>query len=178
LFETFEQATRLFQAVKHFCYGRSLFKGSGGCIGLAPRGAQAGDFIVTLLECDSAMVLRRAENSYFQVVGEAFCEGAMEGEAFMGQLPGGFRRLLRKDSKTKGYWTGFIDGATNTWIPEDPRLGGVPLPTGWDRKRHENEMVDSIFVNDTTGEETQYDPRLRVEPLLQRGIELQEFELI
>jgi hypothetical protein len=101
LFEAFDEATKLFLAVKHFCYGRSFFKGSGGCIGLAPRGAQAGDLLVTLLECDSAMVLRPAANGYFKVIEEAFCEGAMEGEALMGPLPGSFRRLLRKDSKTK-----------------------------------------------------------------------------
>jgi hypothetical protein len=178
LFEAFDEATKLFLAVKHFCYGRSFFKSSGGHIGLAPRGAQAGDLLVTLLECDSATVLKPAENGYFKVVGEAFCEGAMEGEALMAPLPGAFRRLLRKDSKTKGYWTGFIDGNTNTWQPEDPRLEEVSLPAGWGRKSHENEMVDTIFVNERTGEETQYDPRLRVEPLRERGVELQEFKLI
>jgi hypothetical protein len=102
----------------------------------------------------------------------------MEGEPLMGPLPGSFRRLLRKDSRTRGYWTGFIEGDTNTWRPEDPRLEDVPLPTGWERKSHESELVDTIFVNGSTGEETQYDPRLRVEPLRERGVQLQEFVLI
>jgi hypothetical protein len=104
------------------------------------------------------MVLRPAANGYFKVIEEAFCEGAMEGEALMGPLPGSFRRLLRKDSKTKGYWTGFIEETTNTWQPEDPRLEEVPLPARWERKSHESKPVDTIFVNGRAGEETQHYP--------------------
>jgi hypothetical protein len=34
------------------------------------------------------------------------------------------------------------------------------------------------FVNDETGEETEYDPRLRPEALLERGVALRVFDVL
>jgi hypothetical protein len=36
----------------------------------------------------------------------------------------------------------------------------------------------ALFVNDETGEETEFDPRLRPEALLERGITLRVFDVI
>jgi hypothetical protein len=44
--------------------------------------------------------------------------------------------------------------------------------------RHELEDCVTLFVNDETGEETQYDPRLSPEALLERGVALRAFDVL
>lgn len=60
---------------------RSFVMTDNGYMGLAPVGAQVGDEVAVLLGCPVPLVLRRREDK-FQVVGDTYIYGLMEGQAF------------------------------------------------------------------------------------------------
>lgn len=62
---------------------RRLFLSSEGTVGLAPWDAVEGDVICVLLGCRFPVVLRAVEGHYV-VVGEAYVDGFMNGEAMVG----------------------------------------------------------------------------------------------
>ena len=71
------------------------------------------------------------------------------------------------------------DSESGKFQVEDPRLAGVRLPAGWGRKRHLVEEFWTWFVNDETREDNGYfDPRLNLDELKSRGVELEVFDLI
>jgi hypothetical protein len=59
---------------------RRLFTGSRNVPGLAPWDAEAGDKICVLLGCRFPVVLRR-EGDQYVLIGEAYVEGMMDGQA-------------------------------------------------------------------------------------------------
>ena len=63
-------------------YKRRLFFTQEGYIGLAPKGAKVGDEIYLLFGAEVPYVLRRKGDDLqtFEVVGECYCHGIMEGE--------------------------------------------------------------------------------------------------
>jgi hypothetical protein len=63
-------------------YKRRLFFTREGCIGLAPKGARVGDQIYVLFGAEVPYALRRKGDDLqtFEVVGECYCHGIMEGE--------------------------------------------------------------------------------------------------
>lgn len=62
--------------------GRVLFVTTTGFIGLAPYGTCAGDLIHVVLGASVPYVLRpRPDNTGFELVGEAYVQGIMQGEA-------------------------------------------------------------------------------------------------
>jgi hypothetical protein len=67
----------------------------GGSCGLAPLAALPGDIVTILLGCRSAMVLRPTSVGKYKVIGEAYCDGFMDGEALLGPL---------SDTKFKAIW--------------------------------------------------------------------------
>ena len=63
-------------------YKRRLFFTQEGYICLAPKGARVGDQIYLLFGAEVPYVLRRKGDGLqtFEVVGECYCHGIMEGE--------------------------------------------------------------------------------------------------
>lgn len=59
----------------------SFIMTENGYMGLAPVGTQVGDEVVVLLGCPVPLVLRR-QNEKFQVIGDTYVYGLMEGQAF------------------------------------------------------------------------------------------------
>jgi len=162
-----------------FCVGRSLFKTTEGHIGLAPKEAKPGDLVTALFGCNSAMILRPVQAGKYLVVGEAFCSGVINGEAFLGPIPGSFDVLYQYTERQKAYYWAFIDRDSGKFQVEDPRLVDVPLPAGWRRREHENEEFEDWFVNDETGEDNNtFDPRGSPEALKSRGVKLEAFDLV
>lgn len=67
--------------------GRVMFASAGGYIGLAPHGSREGDIIFVILGADVPFVLRPFEDVY-EIIGEAYVQGIMNGEALaMEDLP-------------------------------------------------------------------------------------------
>lgn len=63
-----------------FSLGRRLFVSEAGYFGLAPPNARKGDQVAVLFGAETPFILRRA-GSGFQVVGESYVHGLMDGEA-------------------------------------------------------------------------------------------------
>lgn len=101
----------------------------------------------------------------------------MDGEALLGPLPKGWSVHYKQ---VDGRWSArFIDPAGAEHL-DDPRLG--PLPRGWSRKEVEITADDPIhvdhFENRKTGEVINYDPRMSVEAIEERGTELETIRLV
>ncbi|PVH81318.1 hypothetical protein DL98DRAFT_348715, partial [Cadophora sp. DSE1049] len=75
--------------------GRALFRTNEGHIGLCPAAAKVGDLIVIAFGCATPLVLRSTNNSY-QVGGECYVSGVMNGEVLHGPLPQGWTLLSWK----------------------------------------------------------------------------------
>jgi hypothetical protein len=68
---------------------RRFFLSSSGLVGLAPWNAADGDVVCVLLGCRSPVVLRRQEDHYI-LIGEAYLDEYMNGEAIIGLRDGEF----------------------------------------------------------------------------------------
>ncbi|KAL8847855.1 MAG: hypothetical protein Q9221_007106 [Calogaya cf. arnoldii] len=125
---------------------------------------------------DRAMDLPTWVPDCYRVVGECYLDGIMSGEALLGLLPKGWM-LIRKHYPEyhRKYWA-FLDGNTGQIQVDDPRLG--PLPAGWRLRTHTEKNALNWFGNDRTGEDAFFDPRVGLDMLKTRGVELQEFRLI
>ncbi|KAI4281776.1 MAG: hypothetical protein L6R38_003431 [Xanthoria sp. 2 TBL-2021] len=163
--------------VNGFSSGRVLVTSADGRLGLAPRATKPGDKICVILGCSSPLVLRSDDNGFsHKVVGECYLDGIMTGEALLGELPKEWTMLQKYYPEyLANYWL-FLDSTTGQTHVDDPRLG--PLPAGWRYKSHKEEDAWNWFVNDGTGEDTVFDPRLEPDMLKARGVELHEFRLI
>jgi hypothetical protein len=60
--------------------GRNMFVTGTGWLGLAPHGTQQGDVIFVVVGADVPFVLRQCGEAY-EIIGEAYVEGIMHGEA-------------------------------------------------------------------------------------------------
>jgi hypothetical protein len=67
--------------VKMMAFGRRLFRTSRGFMGLGPAAAQVGDRICVLLGGQVLYVLRHLKDSHFELVGECYVHGMMDGQA-------------------------------------------------------------------------------------------------
>ncbi|PMD36860.1 hypothetical protein L207DRAFT_385789, partial [Hyaloscypha variabilis F] len=65
--------------------GRSFFSTAKGRIGLGPGFVKEGDMVCIFIDGNMPFILRPSistdENSYYTVLGEAYVDGVMEGEA-------------------------------------------------------------------------------------------------
>ncbi|KAE8443919.1 hypothetical protein EG329_001229 [Mollisiaceae sp. DMI_Dod_QoI] len=162
------------------CAHRSLFKSNLGHIGLAPAEAKPGDIITALLGCPSAMILRHMPHSdQYKIVGEAFCQGTVYGEALLGPLPQFIEPISYYDENTRREGWVFFDQDTKSPLEDDPRLG--ELPAEWRRERYgdQDKGPFSRFVNVNTGEMLDGpDPRMSPEALRERGVDLRVFGVV
>lgn len=164
----------------HYCNGRSVFTTNNGNLGLAPAAVKTGDIVVILLGCHSPMVLRPVNTSHYQVVGEAYCEGFMNGEGLLGELPEHISVVQRFVEPGSGAHFHFLDSETGEFKVEDPKLGDLPL--GWRKKAHDKEHLWCEFER-VDGKEkgnwnSRRDPRLEPEALRRRGVDVRTFHLI
>lgn len=159
------------------CAGRALFQTTTGLIGLGPRKIQIGDAVTVLLGCETLMILRSSLEGRFSVVGDAYCETFMAGEALLGPLPGNWKQCYAiPDGIT--LFTSFRNLDTNKVRFEDPRLRDIDLPAGWVPGRDKEGLP--YYWNSATEEERDYDhdPRCDVTELEKRGVQLKELILV
>lgn len=63
------------------CHGKCFFKGQGGEVGLCPPGTREGDVVVVLKGGKVPVLVRRMRNEAgWQLVGECYLKGVMQGE--------------------------------------------------------------------------------------------------
>ena len=158
--------------------GRTFFTTADGRIGVSARETQPGDQVCVILGCSLPLILRSTERGQYQIVGNCYVHGIMDGEALLGPLPAGFEGIFQIDSNTGDEHRAHIDRTGEIHVV-DPRLG--PLPENWRLESHESERFYSRFVNDKTGEDFDrraVDPRLTPQALKDRGVYLIDIELV
>jgi len=158
------------------CGGRSFYVSKDGIPGLAPLATKPGDIVTILLGLDSPMILRPTDEGDYKVVGEAYYDGFMDGEALLGPFTDSFAPVSRLNPNDRLWVWQYLNQETGLFQVEDPRLGS--LPAGWSLVNHDREDFYQRFVNDATGKKTWDDPRLTSEALRKRGVPLQVFELV
>lgn len=166
----------LVRVARRMMQGRSLITTTDGHPGLAPKATREGDIICVILGCTAPMVLRQGKTSQYEVIGPCYLDGIMNGEALLGRLPNKWRLVNKYFQGVSAYYGVFYDEDTGETQITDPRLG--PLPAGWRLASHSREDVFNWFLNDETGEFSEFDPRLKLDALKARGVELQEFRLV
>ena len=91
--------------IRSNCSGRKMFVSDEKRYGLAPMAALPGDIVVVLLGCTSATIVRLDCNESYKVIGEAYYDGIMDGEAVLDPYPEGYDCVKQFDSNTQlFYW--------------------------------------------------------------------------
>jgi hypothetical protein len=80
----FALAGRYWRLMVNRCSNRRLFATEKGYLGLGPAAILTGDIIAVILGLDTPLVLRRSGVDGYQIVGEAYVHGIMDGEAMKG----------------------------------------------------------------------------------------------
>ena len=83
--ETFANESVFVDASFLAAYQRKFCSTNHGCIGLVPRTTQNGDLIAIFLGADVPFVLRSTSVETYELVGECYIHGIMNGEAFEGR---------------------------------------------------------------------------------------------
>lgn len=163
--------------IRHFCKGRTFYVADNGACGIAPLAAKQGDIVTVLLGCNAPMILRPYTNGSYKLIGEAYCDNFMNGEALLGPMPDDFEVIWRFEDGADGavLRSAYLNKKTGKFQLEDPRSG--PLPPGWEIRSHAEDQYWQLFANDEIGQETRFDPRLTSEELRKRGVPVQLFEL-
>ena len=157
--------------------GEVTFQTRNGHIGIGPQSIRAGDQACILLGCRALLILRPNDAQTYKVVGEAYMDGFMEGEALLGALPTNWQRVRRHFPALGCFCKAFINVKTGDVQVEDPRLG--PLPAGWRVADHRKKHAYNKFCNEELEVTvTNTDPRLSPEALRARGVNLQEIRLV
>lgn len=75
------EAARFSQALRPNIKGRRFCVTNGGLCGMVPERAEPGDAICVILGCAVPLVLKRRGHGRFELVGECYIHGLMDGEA-------------------------------------------------------------------------------------------------
>ena len=146
--------SRFLEEAHIFLVNRSFVKTREGYIGLAPPNAMPGDHVCVLLGSNMPMLLRPALSNQFEVVGECYVHGLMNGEALLGPLPDHYSGIAEFQQQQSWYVWGFLDNRTSKVQYNDPRLESVP------------------------NYDPDYYPILTPEVIEERGVKLRTFDLI
>ena len=78
------------------------------------------------------------------------------------------------------FYETFTNSRTGEVQSEDPRLG--PLPERWRRVDEVDPVTGipraSVFLNEENGEQTPLDPRMTLDQLQNRGVDLKKMQLV
>jgi hypothetical protein len=139
----------------------------------------AGDQIVSLLGCDSPMVLRRGPHGGLLVVGECLMPELSDSRDFLGPLPSPWRvQYFIGPSDRYGVYR-YSNAETGDLSDQDPRTLGA---SDWQLETVNRTGDDSVtfrtFRNTVSGDIVKSDPCLTPEALRKRGVLLEWFVLV
>lgn len=81
LLENMKVAQEYLNLVRVQLLGRTVFVCKNGYLGLGPQHAQTGDIVAVVDGSPVPIVLRPIEDGFYQLVGESYMHGIMDGEA-------------------------------------------------------------------------------------------------
>ncbi|KAI3320241.1 HET-domain-containing protein [Xylariaceae sp. AK1471] len=158
-----------------------IFETSNGYVGILQGNPHPGDEVFVILGCDVPVLLRPTSSGEYEVVGDCYLHGIMDGEALLGALPPAWSAQLvpTADGVDRRL---FRNADTNITTSEDPRLVNLSIPAEWESIEFEWTPADPIyckkFRNTNTGEFINSDPRLFPEALIERGVPLKTITLV
>lgn len=163
--------------IHRHCVGRSLCVSDKHHICLAPGAALPGDIVAVLLGCTQAIILRPNADGTHRVIGEAYCDGIMDGEAVLGPLPKDTSILALYDGENATTEWVFRDDNTGETSLHDPRLPELPLD--WEEVAYDMDAFYLQFRHRDTGviRTNHDDPRCDIDALEKRGLRFEEFAL-
>ena len=146
--------------------------------GVAPLAALPGDVIVVLLGCTSPIVLRPCSERSHRVVGDAYYDGTMYGQAILSYLPEGCLSVKQLDATSKSFHWAYRNDDTCEMLLDDPRV--PELPSDWKRVSHDKDWLYRLFRHKGTGiaRSIWEDSRCELDDLEKRDIQLEEFMLV
>lgn len=152
--------------LRAFLPGRAVFQAQSGCPVLTSRHAKPGDAVFVTLGVQNPMVLRPVGDE-FRVVAPSYHPNLSQREAICGELPDGWRAVSRLGEERLRYQKGNLP---SRWV--DPRTEGWSVPEGWHEGMTE-EGWQYYWQSDLENDWTWFDPRLRPEELIKRGVALE-----
>ncbi|KAI1472761.1 HET-domain-containing protein [Daldinia caldariorum] len=161
------------------CY---LFSTQNGYVGMINGEPQQGDEIFVVLGCNMPMLLRPTASGEYEVIGDCYVQGIMDGEALFGSIPPPWTVQIGADADNRvRAW--YYNEETAAIYRDHQRLQEVPLPLGWEEvKEWERTRADPLycrrFHNKETGETINWDPRLSPEEFRGRGVPIETITLV
>ena len=141
-----------------------------------------GDIISLFLGCQVPMLLRGRKDNAYEVIGECFIHGLMDGEGLLGPLPEDWQ--IKSDFTPTGHLElRYVNKSLNTFSTEDPRITALgDVPKEWEKIEAEWIQDDPAncrkYRNRSTGKVINSDPRLLPDALRARGVQLETFRLV
>ncbi|KAF2965672.1 hypothetical protein GQX73_g7874 [Xylaria multiplex] len=160
-------ATRRFLQAIFAPFSRKLCTSEQGYLGLVPRLAEIGDILCILPGCTNSIVLRPTigRAGYYELVGDAYLDGVMNGEALFGPLPDDHMATWTLDPASSKYRPTFLQKSTMTFMIDDPRVSIFPV---------EKTGVESSPWREAMALLAQITPQM----LRGRGVQVTDFYLI
>lgn len=168
--------------IKRNTKGRRTFCTEDGYIGLGPHGISPGDQVYTMPGCPSLLVLRPSMEAGVEghiAVGQCSLRTFADLEALLGPLSPSWYVQEGSQNYVGDVWYVQKEAESTVKTRWDPRLG-MEIP-GWSVKEDLDDAGADIlsYKNNTTGNESQYDPRLTdVDFLTERGVDVKDVYLI
>ncbi|KAJ4343109.1 hypothetical protein N0V95_006757 [Ascochyta clinopodiicola] len=158
-----------------------------GYYALVPSETQPGDLLVHILGTRWPLALRPHQGDKYTIVGFTYVDGANDREALLGPYGQGWSGVAMYDMPTGKWWPTAWNEQTGSAQVEDPRLGS--LPDGWSVRAHAEDGLWNWYLRDGDEEEEESrhmkvevrmrsDPRLSVEGLRGRGVDVKTFSLL
>ncbi|PMD61297.1 HET-domain-containing protein [Hyaloscypha bicolor E] len=165
--------------------GRAFFNAHGGYFGTCPPTAAPGDIVCVVLGFQFPIVLHpiAEEPGCFELRGECYVPGLMEGQGLLGPITQGWRLFKLLRPRPWGYL--FTNGQIQT--QNDPRLPA--LPPNWrvsfqfgdilqdNEYDSDGNVGETRFVNEKEGKVQWHDPRLTPELLKARGVKIEQLSI-
>jgi hypothetical protein len=155
---------KFLSTVIYYGCGRCFFTTKDGFVGWAPELARAGDIVCMILGCQTPLVLREIRQACYQVVGECYMDGIMDGELIFGSLPENYRYELQLHRKDGLWYNKWINTTTGDVEDHDPRLAKFVK---------EGESADAVNIGTSS-----HFPFLTSERLKEAGVEIRSFDLV
>ncbi|KAI0155156.1 HET-domain-containing protein [Xylariaceae sp. FL1272] len=162
--------------------GCCVFTLSNGYIGMICGRPQIGDQIFIIPGCDVPLLLRPTSRGKYEVVGDYYVHGIMDGEVLLGALPPSWQINVWANKRNGRSEHRFNNRDQCLSTRQDPRVDAIALPDEWENVDFEWSRSDPVhckkFRNKETGKVINSDPRLFPEALRARGVSLETITLV
>ncbi|RYP74485.1 hypothetical protein DL771_002959 [Monosporascus sp. 5C6A] len=162
-------------------YNKYFTHGANGFQPFNLSNGYIGDDVFVVLGCDVPLVLRSTPGGEYEVIGDCYVHGIMDGEAVLGPLE--YPWITRAEPESDGRRRPeYFNTVTRYPTRGDPRLESIPIPPEWEPIAWERTRADPYhcrkFRNMNSQEIINSDPRLFPEALTERGVPLKTITLV